>query len=310
MESLRLRMEVGMVRVIVPATTANLGPGFDTMGLALDMYTEVIMEAGGEGIRITSEGEGSEELSSSEDNLIYKCAKKLFDSVEYEPKGLSLRIINGIPLSRGLGSSASAIIAGLLAAREISAANISDYELLKMATEVEGHPDNVAPALFGGFVLSRMEGKEIIYRKIDVDDKLLAVVAIPEFELPTEKSRAILPRTVSREDAIFNIGNASLLVYSLLMKDYSLLRKAMNDRLHEPYRMPLVPGLEEVKRRALGAGAFSAALSGAGPTVIAFADEHNSESVRTAMEEGFRSAGIDSDVRILNLQNKGAIVYR
>lgn len=303
-------MEVGMVRVIVPATTANLGPGFDTMGLALDMYTEVIMEAGGEGIRITSEGEGSEELSSSEDNLIYKCAKKLFDSVEYEPKGLSLRIINGIPLSRGLGSSASAIIAGLLAAREISAANISDYELLKMATEVEGHPDNVAPALFGGFVLSRMEGKEIIYRKIDVDDKLLAVVAIPEFELPTEKSRAILPRTVSREDAIFNIGNASLLVYSLLMKDYSLLRKAMNDRLHEPYRMPLVPGLEEVKRRALGAGAFSAALSGAGPTVIAFADEHNSESVRTAMEEGFRSAGIDSDVRILNLQNKGAIVYR
>lgn len=303
-------MEVGMVRVIVPATTANLGPGFDTMGLALDMYTEVIMEAGGEGIRITSEGEGSEELSSSEDNLIYKCAKKLFDSVEYEPKGLSLRIINGIPLSRGLGSSASAIIAGLLAAREISAANISDYELLKMATEVEGHPDNVAPALFGGFVLSRMEGKEIIYRKIDVDDKLLAVVAIPEFELPTEKSRAILPRTVSREDAIFNIGNASLLVYSLLMKDYSLLRKAMNDRLHEPYRIPLVPGLEEVKRRALGAGAFSAALSGAGPTVIAFADEHSSESVRTAMEEGFRSAGIDSDVRILNLQNKGAIVYR
>lgn len=299
-----------MVRVIVPATTANLGPGFDTMGLALDMFTEVIMEAGGEGIRITSEGEGSEELSSSEDNLIYKCAKKLFDSVEYEPKGLSLRIINGIPLSRGLGSSASAIIAGLLAAREISAANISDYELLKMATEVEGHPDNVAPALFGGFVLSRMEGKEIIYRKIDVDDKLLAVVAIPEFELPTEKSRAILPRTVSREDAIFNIGNASLLVYSLLMKDYSLLRKAMNDRLHEPYRIPLVPGLEEVKRRALGAGAFSAALSGAGPTVIAFADEHSSESVRTAMEEGFRSAGIDSDVRILNLQNKGAIVYR
>jgi len=303
-------MEVGMVRVIVPATTANLGPGFDTMGLALDMYTEVIMEAGGEGIRITSEGEGSEELSCTEDNLIYKCAKKLFDAAGYEPKGLSVRIINGIPLSRGLGSSASAIIAGLLAAREISAANISDYELLKMATEVEGHPDNVAPALFGGFVLSRMEGKEIIYRKIDVDDKLLAVVAIPEFELPTEKSRAILPRTVSREDAIFNIGNASLLVYSLLMKDYSLLRKAMNDRLHEPYRMPLVPGLEEVKRRALGAGAFSAALSGAGPTVIAFADEHNSESVRVAMEEGFRSAGIESDVRILSLQNKGAIVYR
>jgi len=303
-------MEVGMVRVIVPATTANLGPGFDTMGLALDMYTEVIMETGGEGIRITSEGEGSEELSCTEDNLIYKCAKKLFDAAGYEPKGLSVRIINGIPLSRGLGSSASAIIAGLLAAREISAANISDYELLKMATEVEGHPDNVAPALFGGFVLSRMEGKEIIYRKIDVDDKLLAVVAIPEFELPTEKSRAILPRTVSREDAIFNIGNASLLVYSLLMKDYSLLRKAMNDRLHEPYRMPLVPGLEEVKRRALGAGAFSAALSGAGPTVIAFADEHNSESVRVAMEEGFRSAGIESDVRILSLQNKGAIVYR
>ncbi|MBW8381759.1 MAG: homoserine kinase [Youngiibacter sp.] len=299
-----------MVRVIVPATTANLGPGFDTMGLALDMYTEVIMETGGEGIRITSEGEGSEELSCTEDNLIYKCAKKLFDAAGYEPKGLSVRIINGIPLSRGLGSSASAIIAGLLAAREISAANISDYELLKMATEVEGHPDNVAPALFGGFVLSRMEGKEIIYRKIDVDDKLLAVVAIPEFELATEKSRAILPRVVSREDAIFNIGNASLLVYSLLMKDYSLLRKAMNDRLHEPYRMPLVPGLEEVKRRALGAGAFSAALSGAGPTVIAFSDEHNSESVRVAMEEGFRSAGIESDVRILSLQNKGAIVYR
>lgn len=299
-----------MVTVKVPATTANLGPGFDTLGMALELYSEVTMEETPYGLEIEAAGEGAVLLSLGADNLVYTSAMAFFAQEDYAVKGLRIRIDNGIPLSRGLGSSAAAIVGGLLAARAVSGSAMSDDDLLFLASSLEGHPDNVAPALYGGLVLSRTKADEVLYRKIPVDGDITAVVAIPDFELSTKAARLVLPEAVPRADAIFNIGNVALMVCAFLTKDYALLGEAMEDRLHEPYRTPLVPGLNEVKRKARVAGAFSSALSGAGPTVIAFTDGAHSEAVRKAMEEGFQSAGIRSEVRILSIQNEGSVTLK
>lgn len=294
----------------VPATTANLGPGFDTLGMALELYTEVSMEETAGGLEIEITGEGASLLSKEADNLVYTSAMAFFEKEGYAVKGLRIRIDNGIPLSRGLGSSAAAIVGGLLAARAVSGSKMPDDDLLLLASSLEGHPDNVAPALYGGLILSRMKADGVLYRKIPVHGDIVAVVAIPDFELSTKSARRVLPEAIPRADAIFNIGNVALLVCAFLTRDYPLLGEAMEDRLHEPYRTPLVPGLDEVKRKARVAGAFSSALSGAGPTVIAFTDAANSEAVRKAMEEGFSSAGIRSEVRILAIENEGSVTVR
>lgn len=296
-----------MVRVRVPATTANLGPGFDTLGMAVKLYTEVSMEETPEGLEIKVTGEGADLLSTGEDNLVYTSAMAFFRQEGYPVKGLRIRIDNGIPLSRGLGSSASAIVGGLLAARKVSGSSLSDEGLLLLASSIEGHPDNVAPALHGGLILSRMKADSVLFRKIPVEGDIVTVVAIPDFELSTRAARQVLPEAVPKADAIFNIGNVALLICAFMTKDYGLLGDAMEDRLHEPYRTPLVPGLDEVKRRAREAGAFSSALSGAGPTVIAFTDMAHSEAVKKAMGEGFRSAGIHAEVRVLSIENEGSV---
>lgn len=295
-----------MVRVRVPATTANLGPGFDTLGMALKLYTEVSMEETPEGLQIEVAGEGADLLSTGTDNLVYTSAMAFFRQEGYDVKGLRIRIDNGIPLSRGLGSSASAIVCGLLAAREVSGSALSDEGILLLASSIEGHPDNVAPALKGGLILSRMKADSVLYRKIPVEGDIVAVVAIPDFELSTKAARQVLPEAVPKADAIFNIGNVALMVCAFMTKDYTLLGDAMEDRLHEPYRTPLVPGLDAVKKRARDAGAFSSALSGAGPTVIAFSDMAHGEAVKKAMGEGFHAAGIKAEVRILSIENEGS----
>lgn len=296
-----------MVKVRVPATTANLGPGFDTLGMALKLYTEVSMAETPEGLEIEVAGEGADLLSTGTDNLVYTSAMALFRQEGYDVKGLRIRIDNGIPLSRGLGSSASAIVCGLLAAREVSGSALSDEGILLLASSIEGHPDNVAPALKGGLILSRMKSDSVLYRKIPVEGDIVAVVAIPDFELSTKAARQVLPEAVPKADAIFNIGNVALLVCAFMTKDYSLLGDAMEDRLHEPYRTPLVPGLDAVKKKAREAGAFSSALSGAGPTVIAFSDMAHGEAVKKAMGKGFQEAGIKAEVRILSIENEGSM---
>jgi homoserine kinase len=305
-----------MVRVRVPATSANLGPGFDTLGVALGIYNEIEMaETGILADVIEVDGHG-DQLEQPEHNLVWQAAQKLFAVVGYKPYGFLIREKIGVPVARGLGSSAAAIVGGLVAANALyhkmtGKPPLTREQLLRLAVDMEGHPDNVTPALVGGFVVSIMEEGRPLYVRFDPPPGLKAVVAIPEVPLvksgKTEASRGLLPSHLSRADAVYNVGRATLLVAALLTGQLDLLEVATKDRLHQPYRESLVPGLRQVFHAALGAGARGVALSGAGPSVIALAD-HRAEFVADAMVGAFQWAGSECRAHVLDLASVGAEV--
>lgn len=295
-----------MVRVQVPATTANMGPGFDTMGMALKLYNVVEMEASGLGLQIEVEGDGADQIPRDKRNIVYTAAARVFKATGFAPKGLRIKIINNIPLARGLGSSASAIVGGLVAANIVAGNQLGEKELLNIATEIEGHPDNVAPALLGGIVISAMVEGEVKYSKITAPSKLKCVVAIPDFTLPTKLAREVLPQYVPIGDAVFNISMTALLVSALINGDFNLLATAMDDKIHQPYRANLVPGMKKVFAAAKLAGARGIVLSGAGPTLIAFCDE-NAPFIASVMKETFCKSGINARVVELEPNPVGAV---
>ncbi|MZP28130.1 homoserine kinase [Heliobacterium undosum] len=283
------------VRVIVPATTANLGPGFDTLGMALDLYNYVELTETGEGFVVDVEGEGAASIPRNETNIVLRVVRQVYDLAGRTPAGLRLKLINEIPVARGLGSSAAALVGGAVAANELCGNRLSDQEILEIVTGFEGHPDNVAPALFGGVVVSAMiaEGDrtEVVSRKIPPPYGMRAIVAIPDFPLATKKARNALPPQVPFKDAVFNVSRTSMVIMAFIHNDWDLLAKVMEDRLHQPYREPLIPGMGDVFAAAREAGALAAVLSGAGPTLIAFARENTAE-VAKAMEETFARHGV------------------
>jgi homoserine kinase len=294
-----------MVRVQVPATSANMGPGFDTLGIALQLYNTVEMEEIEEGLVIDIEGEGADKIPRDSSNIIYQAANTVFKQVNYVPKGIRMKLINNIPVARGLGSSAAAIVGGIVAANFVSGEQLAEKDLLAIATSIEGHPDNVAPALLGGIVVSAMDDEDVKYIKITPPSGLKCIVAIPDFHLSTSAARDVLPTSVSMQDAVFNIGRASLLVGAFISGDLSLLSVAMDDKLHQPYRSNLVPGMKKVFAAAKLAGARGVALSGAGPTLIAFADK-NIELITKVMKETFTENGVKVKVLILDPNPIGA----
>lgn len=295
-----------MIRVQVPATTANMGPGFDTLGMALKLFNIVEMDAIGSSLHIEVEGDGADIISKGTDNIVYQAALKVFKAVNYIPEGLKIRIINNIPLARGLGSSAAAIVGGIVAANILTGNKLSEKDLLNLATEMEGHPDNVAPALLGGIIISVQDGEEVRYSKIELPYSLKCVVAIPDFILPTKVAREALPSSVSMSDAIYNISRTALLVAALMKQDLNQLAVAMDDKLHQPYRANLVPGMKKVFAAARLAGAKGVVLSGAGPTLISFCDE-NTELVASVMKDTFQQAGINARIMELEPNPVGAI---
>jgi homoserine kinase len=297
-----------MIRVQIPATTANMGPGFDTLGMALKLYNFVEMEETGLGLKIDVDGDGADKIPRDASNIVYQAASKLFKLVNYQPVGLRLKITNNIPLARGLGSSASAIVGGLIAANKLSGSRLGEKELLNLATEIEGHPDNVAPALLGGIVVSAQVDGEIKFAKIEPPVKLKCVVAIPDFALPTKLAREVLPQSVSMTDAVFNIGRVSLLVTALIRQDFNLMATAMDDRIHQPYRASLVPGMKKVFAAAKLAGAKGVVLSGAGPTLIAFCDI-NTSLIAKVMKDTFMQSGIITQVMELEPNPVGAVAF-
>lgn len=256
----------------VPATSANMGPGFDALGIALSMYAWIEL-APAEQTTITLYGDHSQGLPLDKSNLLYGIAQRLFAESGAAIPELAISVYSDIPLTRGLGSSAAAIVGALGAANALIGDPVPRDELFRIATEIEGHPDNVGPAMFGGIVSSVWDGKKASYIRIEPPQGLTTLVAIPRYELSTAKARAALPEQVSRADAVFNLSRAALLTAAFAAGRLDLVRVAMQDRLHQPYRAPLVPGLSRVLEEAVEHGALGAALSGAGPTAIAFADE-------------------------------------
>lgn len=293
----------------VPATTANLGPGFDALGLALTLENTVemaVLGADDSRLTITVQGEGENDLARDESNLVYRAAAAVFERAKLPVPSLCIHLVNRISLAAGLGSSAAAIVGGLCAANEVAGSPLSQDDLLHLATAIEGHPDNVAPALFGGFMVATMDRDgRITYCRLEPPRDLKCVVAIPRYKLATSEARRVLPQVVSHRDAVYNVGRAALLVSALSQGKLSLLDTAMDDRLHQPYRSSLVPGMDAVFKAAKEAGALGVALSGAGPTLIAFC-AGGEESVARAMAQALSWSGVESRVMVLKPSLSGA----
>jgi homoserine kinase len=296
------------VTVHVPATTANLGPGFDTLGLALDLWNEAeFSQTDRGGIALSVSGEGEQKLPTDETNAIAAAALQLFTLVGKDPGGLVIRCTNRIPLISGLGSSSAALLTGMLGANALLGEPFSSEEILTMATKNEGHPDNVVPAMLGGLVASVVRGDRIVSRKLLVSPMSITVV-FPDFYFPTKTARAILPEYVLRQDAIFNVSRAVLVIKSLETGDLSLMGEVMEDSLHQPYRLPLIPGAQAAMQAARQAGASAVALSGAGPSLIAFSRQPADPGIGLAMQRAFHEAGLAARIFPLNISQSGASV--
>ncbi len=294
------------VTVRVPATTANLGPGFDCLGLALDIHNIVELSPTVE-TRVQITGEGQGQLSLGPNNLVLQAADRLAKEVGLEVPGWQLRQHNEIPLARGLGSSSAAIVGGLIAANELLQGGLDRPQLLKLAAEIEGHPDNVAPALYGGLTACCTEQADACCVRLDAPTELNIGVVIPHFEVSTQQARAVLPDEVSFEDAVFNLSRAACTLAVLVGGEWEVLPVVMKDRLHQPYRAPLIPGLAEVIAAAEQAGAHGAALSGSGPTVVAFATERQ-DVILEAMVKAFSNFNVEADSFWTKPNNYGAVV--
>lgn len=295
------------IHVRVPATTANLGPGYDCLGLALDIWNEIEISMSGKALSIEIEGEGADLLPKDSTNLIYRCMETLTDYMSIPlPDGLHIKCINRIPVSSGLGSSAAAVIAGLLGAKALLDIPICDLELLKLALAYEGHADNISACLLGGLVLSVLSDDILVTKKISIKP-LYAVIILPDIKISTFQARSILPDTIALKDGIFNLARVGLLVNSLQEGNYDQLNIAMQDRLHQPFRYGLFPGAEEAISGAMEAGAYGAALSGAGPSVIAFTNKNNINKIAKVIQRKFLGQNILSKNFFTNTTNKGSI---
>ena len=291
----------------IPASTTNLGPGFDVLGLALQLYSTVTLETTDTGAEIVVRGVDADKLPSSTDNIAFQAAELVFKRSGHQPDGLRMVLTNGIPAIRGLGGSGTAILGGLLTANAICGKPFSQAEILNFATEFEGHPDNVAASLLGGLVVSVMETEQVHTIKLDCGSTLRVVLAIPDFPLSTEEARRVLPQSVEFTDAIYNVSRSSLLVAAIATGNLEMLSLAMNDQLHEPYRTPLIQGFDDVAQAARRAGALSVALSGAGPSIAAYCTASMQE-VAVQMHQAFARHQIACDVKILAIDTTGAIV--
>ena len=261
----------GPVRVTVPATSANLGPGFDAFGLALSMRDTLEAEVTDGGLRVEVTGAGADDVPRDESHLVVRSMRAAFAAMDAEPSGLALRCDNVIPHGRGLGSSSAAIVAGVSLARALVAGGqllLDDDALFQLAADIEGHPDNVAPALYGGFVISGREGEEWYAVSAGVDPRVSAVVFVPSTPVETTVARGLLPELVPHADAAANSGRAALLVAALAGRPEHLLL-ATRDYLHQEQREPAMPESLALVH-TLRADGIAAVISGAGPTVLAF----------------------------------------
>jgi homoserine kinase len=298
------------VRVRVPATSANLGPGFDALGLALDLFEEVHVERLGEGAgphRIRVSGLSAGRLAETTNLLAFRAAAAVYEQIGRPLPPLSLELVTRIPSSRGLGSSAAAIVGGAVAANTLAGEPLNTQALLELVTRLEGHPDNVAAALLGGFVVGVQGRRGLVTKRLDPPVELEAVVCIPDKAMSTKHARGVIPAQISRADAVFNLGRTALLVAAFAGRDWALLREAMDDRLHQPARGQVFPALFPAIEAALAAGAHGAALSGAGSTIIALATERR-PAIAAAMQRAVEAHGFQARTAVLRLSAQGATV--
>jgi homoserine kinase len=295
------------VRVRVPATSANLGPGFDALGLALALYNEVtIAESDSHVLVVSIEGEGSGRLDTGGDNVVARGVRMAFEVAGRPFRGAAIHCVNRIPLSRGLGSSAAAWVGGLAAANALLGDPIDRQGLVALAARAEGHPDNVAAAVHGGLTVSCADGPAVGAVSLPVPPALRFVVLVPELQSATREARAVLPNEVSRADAVFNVQRVSLLLAALASGRIDLLSTAMHDRLHQPYRLRLFPWMDAVAASAREAGALGCVLSGAGPSMLAVVPGA-ADVVARAMAETLAGGGLAGRALELEVDLDGVV---
>ena len=293
----------------IPSSTSNLGAGFDSLSLALQRYLKITIEmSAASSCEIVPRGLDANLIPTTSDNLILRVANSVAKQRNRPLPAFRMVIDNEIPLARGMGSSAAAIIAGITCYELIADDKLSEREIFNYAREFESHPDNLAAALRGGLVAATESAEgDVLVAKLQVADGARAIVVIPLFELSTEKARAVLPQTYSRKDAVFNIQRSALTIAALTTGNWPLLREAMRDRIHQPYRAALIPGLEEILALATP-GLLGVALSGAGPTVFALAKASDTESVGRAIASVFEKHGVKATPLIVNIDNEGRVI--
>lgn len=308
------------VTVRVPATTANLGPGFDCLGAALTLYNQFqfsrvcssTLDAAAERVKITVTGLDADRVTTDERNLVYQAFVKVYDKIGQVPPNVAIHINLDVPLARGLGSSATAIVGGLVGANQLAGAPLSIEEVMLMAIAMEGHPDNVVPALIGGCRLAvsndpaYCEAAQWMICPVTWHPEIVPVLAIPDFELATETARKVLPASYSRADVIFNTANFGLLLLALETANGDWLRVAMRDRIHQPYRKTLIAGYDMVRQAAINSGALGVVISGAGPTLLALTFPNYATEVATAIAATWDEQGIKAEVKVLAIDHTGA----
>jgi homoserine kinase len=299
------------ITVCVPATTANIGPGFDCLGAALALYNEFgfTRSRGDNALTITVAGNDAAKIGRGADNLVYQAFVQLYDRINQPVPPIDLHINMQVPLSRGLGSSATAIVGGLVGANELAGRPFNPEAIAAIATEMEGHPDNVVPALMGGARISAT-GLDRSWEVAELrwHETIVPVVAIPDFELSTRAARSVLPEQYSRADAIFNASHLGLLLQGLATGQGDWLKAALQDKIHQPYRRSLIQGYDAVYAAAIGAGAHGLVISGAGPTLLALCPIAQAEAVRQAMGAAWEKANVSAIAMVLPLDTTGTIV--
>ncbi len=301
------------VVVRIPATSANLGPGFDVLGLALGLYNRITLSEGEAAtpVLVETRGEGEGLLEKGAENLAYRAVVRLFEEVGASVPPLHLLLENAIPVSRGLGSSSAAIVGGLVAANAWLGDPLDRDRILDLADEMEGHPDNVAPAIFGGLQICSAGVFGITRAVGRLHASLKAVVCIPEVRVSTEAARSVLPASYSRDEMVFNIGAVALLVTGLASGERSAIGVGMGDCLHQPYRGPLIPGYQETLLAAIEVGALGVCISGSGSTMLALVNsDKQASAVGIAMAAAVHSAGSGARWLALDIDHVGATVER
>ena len=306
------------ISVKVPATTANIGAGFDCLGMALPIYNTITIEETvlpGTGIEINVIKDESasgnmmlEHIPLDETSIIYKAVELLYNSIGQSPSELKITVQSQIPVARGLGSSASVIVGGLLAANELLGKPADEVALLSIATEVEGHPDNVTPAIVGGLVLTSQEDDgRIVYTKLNWPDEWAITVCIPDYELSTDISRSVLPKEVPLQDAVFNAKRLGMFVQAVNTRNEDLMRLALQDRLHQPYRMKLVPGLDKITYNLKHEeDVLGCVLSGAGPAILVISRKSGLDKIKAIVKETWEDLNVKVDIRTLPVEKQGA----
>lgn len=293
-----------MIKVRVPATSANMGPGFDSLGVAVERYNVYEFKETESGLSF----KGIPDEFCNEENIIYKAMMKCFEKGNYKVKGLEINTITqDVPISRGLGSSSACIVGGLVGANAIMGNKFSKDEILQMAVEIEGHPDNVAPAVLGGMVVAIMDNGNVHYEKVDVKDVVKFVPIIPDFRLSTSEARSVLPKEISMRDGVFNVSRSALMVAAMTSGNTELLKYACQDKFHQNYRSKLIKGFDIVNKEAYDLGAVASYLSGAGPTIMAIIDK-KTQNFGAKMKEFLDNNSLKWDVYELSIDKMGATI--